>query len=397
MQISRRGLLAAGTASALVTATAVGVGRDLADNTAVSNTSLNSNSTYPSSNEQAQSGIEREPQAHTTLIAFDLLPGIDRQAMLRWMNLLTEDIQRLQQGLGTVGDPQPELAGDAGSLTVIVGFGPGLFEKLRLTGQEPRGFARLPSFTVDELRPEFSDGDLLIQVAGEDQMAVTHAVRALIRDSMEFGQVRWLQSGFSSRDARVGGAQRNLMGQVDGTDNPVLGSDDFAQLVWISEGPKWALGGTQLVIRRIKMKLDTWDSLGRTQQESVIGRRLETGAPLTGTKLSDAPDFGARNSAGLPVIPEVAHIRRAAATNLRERFFRRPFNYLAEPVAGGQQEAGMLWTAFAANLTEQYVPVQHRLAKFDLLNIWTVPVGSAVFVVPPMPDQGRVLGEDLFA
>ena len=393
MGVSRRGLIAAGTSSALVTATALAAGKSEAGKFAP----VFEPKSHPISNPQAQSGVEREPEAHTTLVAFDLLPGIDRRAMLRWMTLLTDDIARLQQGLGTVGDPQPELAGDTGTLTGIVGFGPGLFEKLGLQGQEPEGFGRLPSFAVDELHPEWSDGDLLIQVAGEDQLAVAHAVRALIRDSLEFGQVRWLQSGFSNRDARTGGVQRNLMGQVDGTDNPVLGSDDFAQLVWISEGPKWAVGGTQLVVRRIKMKLDTWDSLGRTQQESVIGRKLDSGAPLTGTKLSDAPDFAARNAAGMPIIPDVAHIRRAAATNLRERFYRRPFNYLAEPVAGGQQEAGMLWTALAANLTEQYVPVQQRLAKFDLLNTWTVPVGSAVFAVPPAPKPGKVLGEELFA
>ena len=43
----------------------------------------------------------------------------------------------------------------------------------------------------------------------------------------------------------------------------------------------------------------------------------------------------------------------------------------------------------------QFVPVQRRLAEADLLNLWTTPIGSAVFAVLPGAQPGEVLGEAL--
>jgi dye decolorizing peroxidase len=94
------------------------------------------------------------------------------------------------------------------------------------------------------------------------------------------------------------------------------------------------------------------------------------------------------------VIPSFAHIRRAAGESLDERFFRRPFNY--EDVAGNGIESGMLWTAYAKNLEKQYVPVQKRLAEFDLLNKWTTPVASATFAIARGFQPGEVIAQELF-
>ena len=47
-------------------------------------------------------------------------------------------------------------------------------------------------------------------------------------------------------------------------------------------GPRWLRGGTTLVLRRIRMELETWDAADRVAREFTIGRRLDTGAPLTG-------------------------------------------------------------------------------------------------------------------
>ena len=41
------------------------------------------------------------------------------------------------------------------------------------------------------------------------------------------------------------------------------------------------------------------------------------------------------------------------------------------------------FTAFAADLETQFVPVQQALSDIDLLNQWTKPIGSAVFALPP--------------
>lgn len=350
-----------------------------------------------------QGGIEAPAQAHTKFIALDLKPDVTRDDMLRWMLLLTEDIAALASGEAVLADPSPELIVGAANLSVTVGFGPSLFKKLNLETKMPVGFAELPAFKIDKLRNELSGGDVLVHVSADDLQILAHATRALLRDSDDFADVKWIQSGFTNAIGTnpSGTTQRNLMGQVDGTDNPELGSQNFANQVWIDQGPAWSVGGTQLVLRRIKMNLDTWDKLGRPQKEQTIGRYLHNGAPLSGRSERDPVDFEAKNELGLKAIPEFAHIRRAAAKNMDELFFRRPFNYqeltTEKGSKPGQLESGLLWTAYAKNLYKQYVPVQERLAQFDLLNQWTTPIGSAVFAIARGIKPGEILAEELFA
>ena len=81
-----------------------------------------------------------------------------------------------------------------------------------------------------------------------------------------------------------------MFGQKDGTVNP-RSEEDFAAQVWIDEGPKWAQGGTAMVVRRIRMNVDTWEKLDRSSRENAVGRKLDTGAPLTGEEEFDAADF----------------------------------------------------------------------------------------------------------
>ncbi|MEN9965632.1 MAG: hypothetical protein RJA60_629, partial [Actinomycetota bacterium] len=140
---------------------------------------------------------------------------------------------------------------------------------------------------------------------------------------------------------------------------------------------------------------------GREQKEQTIGRNLHNGAPLNGKNERDPIDFEATNEFGQKLIPEFAHIRRASAKSMDELFFRRPFNYQAvsadQQSTPGNLESGLLWTAYAKNLSKQYVPVQERLASFDLLNKWTTPVGSATFAIARGVKPGEILAEELFA
>ena len=45
----------------------------------------------------------------------------------------------------------------------------------------------------------------------------------------------------------------------------------------------------------------------------------------------------------------------------------------------------------------QFLPVQARLAASDAMNAWTVPIGSAVFALPPGCAPGGYVGEGLLA
>jgi dye decolorizing peroxidase len=346
-----------------------------------------------------QAGVLTAPQALGVFVALDLLPGTGREGLVRLLRLWTTDAERLTQGQPTLADSEPELAAAPARLTVTVGFGPRVLEAAGLGDQRPGWLAPLPPFAVDRLEERWSGGDLLLLVGGDDPLAVAHARRMLVRSASSFAGVRWVQSGFT-RGAGVmpaGTTPRNLMGQVDGTANPTGEQRD--EVVWAAPGdgnPAWLHGGTGLVLRRIRMLLHTWDSLDRGQKEQVIGRRLDTGAPLTGTVETDAPDFEAVGRDGLLVIPEFAHIRLAhAGTGSPLRILRRPWSYDDGVLPDGTADAGLLFAAYAADPASQLVPLQQRLADADLLNTWTVPVGSAVFAVPPGCRAGGWLGETL--
>ena len=107
---------------------------------------------------------------------------------------------------------------------------------------------------------------------------------------------------------------RNLMGQVDGTAN--LHDDAaFDRHVWDHGAQQpWFDGGTVLVLRRIRAEMDTWDELDRASKELTVGRRLDTGAPLTGQRETDEPDLAASVN-GIPVIPPNSHIALARHHN----------------------------------------------------------------------------------
>jgi dye decolorizing peroxidase len=348
-----------------------------------------------------QAGIETPLQANATLVALDLKDGVDREALIRLMRLLTDDVQRLSEGRPALADPQPELAGVPARLTVTVGYGMGLLEAAGLADQAPAWLAAgLPAFSIDKLQDKWTGGDLLLQVAAEDPVTVSHAVRVLLNDAGPFATVRWSQSGFHrpANTAPAGITGRNLFGQVDGTVNPKPGSDDFTDVVWVTPGgatPTWLEGGAGMVVRRIAMDLRVWGGVDSRSKEQSIGRRLSDGAPLTGGTEFTAPDYEAVDDNGFLVIPPTAHMRLAHAQVPAERILRRPYNYDDGIASDGSADAGLVFVAFMADPDVQFVPLQERLAKSDVLNIWTTPIGSALFAVPGGVQPGEYIGQSL--
>lgn len=341
-----------------------------------------------------QAGVDTAAQAHGTFVGLDLDPEVDRDGLRRLMRILSDDAARLTQGVPALADSEPELALSPARLTITFGFGPGFVS--RASGTAPAWLAPLPAFGVDQLRPEFSDGDLVLQIAGDDPLTVAHALRMLLKDARGFTHVRWTQQGFRRAygTERPGTTMRNLFGQVDGTTNPEPGTEDFDQVVWSDAG--WMAGGTGMVIRRISMDLDKWDRLDRGGRDASIGRTLTNGAPLTGTEEFDEPDFEATSSIGFPVIPQFAHIRRARGDG-KERIFRRGYNYDERPAGSEISDSGLLFVSFQADVDKQFTPMQRRLDELDLLNEWTIPIGSAVFAVPPGCAEGGFIGETLLS
>ncbi|WP_183392838.1 Dyp-type peroxidase [Kineococcus radiotolerans] len=357
-----------------------------------------------------QAGVTTAPQAFATLIAFDLLPGLDRDGLIRLMRIWTDDITRLTAGQAGLADTEPELAAVPARLSVTLGYGPGVFTAAGLESARPSWLGPLPAFGIDRLRPEWCEGDLLLQVCADDQVSVAHAVRLLTKEARTFAAVRWVQHGFrrSVGSTPSGTTMRNLMGQVDGTRNVDPTTAAGGALVWIdpsttsqtsgadpADGADWLVGGTSMIVRRIAIDLDTWDELDRSGREAAVGRRLHDGAPLTGAKEHDEPDLDATGDLGLPVIDTFAHIRRARTDDATQTFLRRAYNYDVAPPPGQLSDSGLVFISFQADLAHQFIPVQQRLDELDLLNQWTTPIGSAVFAMPRGCREGEYLGQSL--
>ena len=138
------------------------------------------------------------------------------------------------------------------------------------------------------------------------------------------------------------------------------------------------LGGSFLVVRRILVALEEWRALPVAEQERVIGRHRDTGAPLGGDHEFER----------LPAeLPAGAHAALASPrANGGAAMLRRGYAF----------DAGLFFMAYQRDPRRQFVPVQRRLAEQDALAPYTTHVGSAVFAVPPGARPGGFLGEELF-
>lgn len=342
-----------------------------------------------------QAGIITPPGAHIRFVAYQLRPETDVAALLRMFRILTGDIEGLTSGESPLADPEPELAERPARLTVTVGVGPELVNRVD-PSKRPEWLAPLPAFSLDQLGNGYDGGDLLLVIQSDDVMPLAHAHRMLHRDILGFAEPLWNQQGF--RQARgadeSGRTMRNLMGQVDGTVNPAPDVDNFDSLVWLGPKAGWLEGGSAFVLRRIRMELDTWDMVDRPGREASVGRRLADGSPISaaeGESDEHTPaDFEAKDSLGFSVIPVAAHIRRAHSVDPTERIFRQAFNY------DDGHEAGLLFGCYQQDPLQQFVPIQQRLDEADVLNEWVTHVGSSVFAMLPGFEKGQILGESLF-
>lgn len=399
-QISRRGLLVGaagltGAAAVLGASAATAVQRSTTSSAPDSVTPVADASLSPFG--QHQAGISTPLSAFGSFLAFTLADGASLDSVQRLLKLWTDDIVRLTSGSPTLADPIPELAQGPAALAIAVGFGAGLFQKLDLAQLRPAWLTPLPPSPHDELRDEWGEADLIVQITANDPMTVSHASNVLSTDAQTLATVRWVQRGFH----RPVGAQasdtagRNLMGQIDGIINPEPGSADFDQLVWCAPpaSPAWLTGGTGMVIRRTHMDLATWGGLDAQVKDETIGRQMSDGSPLSGGDINTPVDLNATDDRGLTMVPSFSHVRLAMPETPQERILRRPYNY-DDGIPG---QAGLIFVAYAADMQAQYVPIQRRLDAADLLNTWITPIGSALFALLPGFQPGEQLGASFIA
>ena len=369
-----------------------------------------------------QAGITTAAQDRLHMAAFDVTTE-DRAALIRLLKDWTAAAEAMSQGreTGTTGavdgpyDAPPEDTGEAlglsaGKLTITFGFGAGLFEKdskarFGLEGRRPDALIDLPHFPGDDLQPNRSGGDIIVQACADDPQVAVHAIRNLARIGFGTVRVRWSQLGFgrTSSTSRSQQTPRNLFGFKDGTNN--LKAEDTSLLtehVWADAGSRageaWMQGGSYLVARRIRMHVEIWDRTSLREQEGLIGRTKSEGSPLSGGKEFTAPDFGIKGKDGEPLIGMDSHVRLAHADqNGGVRMLRRGYNYTDGSDGLGHLDAGLFFIAFVKDPRTHYVPMQMAMAKQDTLALeYLKHTGSALAAVPPGVQPGGYIGEGLF-
>jgi deferrochelatase/peroxidase EfeB len=416
MKVTRRSMLLGGGGAALgLAATAAGgyaVGHTVAPDEASASSDV-----VPFDGPR-QAGIATPAQARLVFASFDVVS--DKASDLSELLAVWTDAARkmtLGHPIGPIEGPSEVPPVDTGeatglppsALTLTVGVGPTLFTKngedrLGLAAKTPSRLRPLPALPGDVLDPARTGGDLCVQACADDPQVAFHAVRNLLRVGRGIVELRWLQLGFAgnTRTTTDGPTPRNLMGFKDGTRNlRVEDSGELDRFVWVGdeEPQAWFRGGTYVVARRIRMLIESWDRDHLGDQENVIGRFKGSGAPLTGTREFDEPDFAAKRQDGEPVIPADAHIRLAAPeANGGMRMLRRGYAYTdgIDPRTG-LLDAGLFFIAFLKDPDKQFIAIQRKLGLQDGLMEYLQHTGGGIWAILPGAQPGQNLGSGLFA
>jgi deferrochelatase/peroxidase EfeB len=372
---------------------------------------------------ERQAGIITPAQDRLHMAAFDVTTE-NRAELIKLLKDWTAAAEAMTQGkpTGSTGafdgpyDAPPQDTGeaiglDAGRLTLTIGFGAGLFEKngqarFGLAARRPDALIDLPHFPGDDLESSRSDGDIVVQACADDPQVAVHAIRNLARIGFGKARVRWSQLGFgrTSSTSRTQQTPRNLFGFKDGTSN--IKAEDTGLLeehVWATAGTRpdeaWMAGGSYLVARRIRMHIEIWDRTSLREQEGLIGRTKNQGAPLSGGEEFTAPDFDLKGKGDVPLIPLDSRVRLAHADqNGGVKMLRRGYNYTDGSDGLGHLDGGLFFIAFVKDPRTHYIPMQMTMAKEDVLAIeYLKHTGSGLYAVPPGVSPGGFIGEGLFA
>lgn len=347
-----------------------------------------------------QPGITTPLQSRGQLVAFDLAAGAGRRGaaalLRRWSTLAAELMAGRPDETGT------GIANDAGpaSLTFTFGFGHGFFDATGLTALRPEALRPLPTFSNDALDEGRSHGDLWVQIGADDPLVAFDALRAVQRAAAGTARLRWQMTGFHRSPGATARPMtaRNLMGQVDGTNNPSPDDPDFARHVFVpADGePAWMAHGSYAVVRRIRMLLDDWENLPAGERDRVLGRRGSDGAPLTGGSETTPVDLAATHPDGSPVIAADAHVRvTAPESNGGATMLRRSFSYHDGPREDGAPDAGLLFVCWQADPLRSFVTVQRKLDRGDALSTFVRHEASGLFAVPGGAAEGEYVGQRL--
>lgn len=339
-----------------------------------------------------QAGITTPMQKNIYFVVLDLRT-IDKKELIQLFKDWTDYSQKLVNGELVKKDGSNALLppSDTGEtvglnpyrLTLTFGVSASFLTKLGLEKKRPKLFRDLPAFPKEQLREQYTGGDIVIQACANDEQVAFHAVRNLIRKGRNKVTMKWSQSGFAAIGDRME-TPRNLFGFKDGTAN-VTTEKDFDKVVW-ADSQDWMKNGSYMAVRRIIMHLETWDRTNLQEQENTFGRYKESGAP-----------FGKKNEfdeVDLSLLPVDSHVRLAKEVDLP--ILRRSYSYSdgIDPKTG-QFDAGLLFIAFQKD-PDRFVKIQTNLGADDKMNEYVTHIGSGLFACFGGVKEGGYIGQDLF-
>ena len=339
-----------------------------------------------------QAGITTPMQKNIYFVVLDLRTT-DKNELIQLFKEWTDYSQKLVNGELVKKDGSNALLppSDTGEtvglnpyrLTLTFGVSASFLTKLGLEKKRPKLFRDLPAFPKEQLREQYTGGDIVIQACADDEQVAFHAVRNLIRKGRNKVTMKWSQSGFAAIGDRME-TPRNLFGFKDGTAN-VTTEKDFDKVVW-ADSQDWMKNGSYMAVRRIIMHLETWDRTNLQEQENTFGRYKESGAP-----------FGKKNEfdeVDLSLLPVDSHVRLAKEVDLP--ILRRSYSYSdgIDPKTG-QFDAGLLFIAFQKD-PDRFVKIQTNLGADDKMNEYVTHIGSGLFACFGGVKEGGYIGQDLF-
>lgn len=294
-------------------------------------------------------------------------------------------------------------------LTITIGLGASLFDdRPWLIEHKPVRLSRMARFPNDALDASLCHGDLSLQICANTQDTTIHALRDIIKNLSDRLVLKWKQEGnvpvIARRPDSAVESSRNFLGFRDGSANPDAGDEEVMdRLVWVgaaSGEPEWAEGGSYQSVRIVRNFVERWDRTPLREQELIMGRVRNSGAPLDQPEASefDVPDYAA-DAEGLST-PLDSHIRLAnprTAETEGSIILRRPFNYSNGVTKAGQLDQGLLFICYQADLEKGFIAVQRRLDG-EPLEEYIKPVGGGYFfALPGMRDDADYLGSTLIA
>ena len=339
-----------------------------------------------------QAGITTPMQKNIYFVVLDLRTT-DKNELIQLFKEWTDYSQKLVNGELVKKDGSNALLppSDTGEtvglnpyrLTLTFGVSASFLTKLGLEKKRPKLFRDLPAFPKEQLREQYTGGDIVIQACADDEQVAFHAVRNLIRKGRNKVTMKWSQSGFAAIGDRME-TPRNLFGFKDGTAN-VTTEKDFDKVVW-ADSQDWMKNGSYMAVRRIIMHLETWDRTNLQEQENTFGRYKESGAPFGKKNEFDEVDPS--------LLPVDSHVRLAKEVDLP--ILRRSYSYSdgIDPKTG-QFDAGLLFIAFQKD-PDRFVKIQTNLGADDKMNEYVTHIGSGLFACFGGVKKGGYIGQDLF-